>query len=150
MKTEIKFFWDKLKRKKFEKEKRNLVNPSRLDEFRNSESNFEGFFTPEQAALWDCLLAWQASSQITGPMMEIGVYKGRSAFLSALHLNPKEEFVLIDGTPFIFEAKKQLDPLLGKRGVWINKMSFQVASSDLKKRGDIGGFILMVSTLAGR
>jgi len=117
------------------KDGNNLLSNSRLKPFQEKEANFEGFFTHESAVLWDCLLAWQASSQITGPMMEIGVYKGRSAFLSALHLNPKEEFVLIDGTPFIFEAKKQLDPLLGKRGVWINKMSFQVASSDLKKEG---------------
>ena len=110
-------------------------NQSKLKAFQDLECKYEGFFTHEQAVLWDCLLSFQASENLTGDMLEIGVYKGRSALLSALHLNPKEEFVLIDGTPFIHEAEKSLNPILSKRGVWINKMSFEVASNDLKRAG---------------
>jgi len=100
--------------------KRNLEtecgNESKLNAFQHLESQYEGFLTMECAVLWDCLLRCQAKKEINGHMLEIGVYKGRSALLSALHLNPKEEFVLIDGTPFIHEAEKSLKSLLGKEG----------------------------------
>lgn len=117
--------------------KRNLEtecgSESKLNAFQHLESQYEGFLTMECAVLWDCLLGCQAKKEINGHMLEIGVYKGRSALLSALHINPKEEFVLIDGTPFIHEAEKSLKSLLGKRGVWINQMSYQLTAGDLKK-----------------
>ena len=129
-------FWNKVKNAASDIKgnvRAKTTNQSKLKAFQDLESKYEGFFIHEQAVLWDCLLSFQASENLTGDMLEIGVYKGRSALLSALHLNPKEKFVLIDGTPFIHEAEKSLKPLLGTRGVWLNQMSYQLTAGDLKK-----------------
>ncbi len=58
--------------------------------------NIPGFFTPESMAVWEFLLGAQDELRVRGDFLEIGVYKGRSAALGALHLRPEESCVLID------------------------------------------------------
>lgn len=56
----------------------------------------EGMFSPFSMAVIDTLLKFQASRGITGNMLEVGVYKGRSAALLAAHLAPLERLTLVD------------------------------------------------------
>lgn len=102
------------------------TQPSKLGEFSDLEHQTPGFFTNVSAALWDSLLCFQDKHFITGDMLEIGVYKGRSALMSALHLRIAEKFLLIDGTPYIQEAENALEPILKGRGVYIQKMSYEL------------------------
>jgi predicted O-methyltransferase YrrM len=94
-----------------------------MEAFLAAEAGIEGFFSLESAALWDCLLSTQEKQQILGDMLEIGVYKGRSALMSSLHLRVGERFVLVDATEFMKEAEVHLKPILGNRAEYIYKMS---------------------------
>ena len=106
---------------------------SQLGQFGQLEGPVEGFFTAQNAALWDALLSFQAGQNILGDFLEIGVYKGRSALLSALHLRDAERFYLIDGTHFLEEAEGHLAPILAHRGKYLQKMSYEIVLQDLQE-----------------
>ncbi len=100
--------------------------PSKINLFVEKGQEVQGFFQFQNAALWDSLLSFQSEHYIIGNMLEIGVYKGRSALISSLHLREDEHFFLIDGTPFIEEAEANLSSILGLRGNYIQKMSYEL------------------------
>jgi hypothetical protein len=64
--------------------------------YRQRFSSVEGFFAEGAQAVWDFLLGIQASMTVGGGFMEIGVWRGKSAFLGALHTRQDEPVVLID------------------------------------------------------
>jgi len=94
---------------------------SQLERFGQLEGQVEGFFTAQNAALWDALLSFQTEQRISGDFLEIGVYKGRSALLSALHLREAELFHLIDGSIFLEDAESHLTPILDSVGATFRK-----------------------------
>jgi hypothetical protein len=55
-----------------------------------------GYFITEAAGAWDAFLDFQETSAIPGHLAEIGVWKGKSASLLALHLGAKDRLALID------------------------------------------------------
>jgi len=59
-------------------------------------SKIPGWFLPQAQVAWDCLLAFQGQQDICGNMLEIGVWKGKSAALSTLHARPDETCVYAD------------------------------------------------------
>ena len=59
-------------------------------------SQLPGWFSPQAAALADAFLSLQAARGGRGDLLEIGVYKGKSATLSTLHARPDEQCVFID------------------------------------------------------
>jgi methyltransferase family protein len=58
-----------------------------------------GWFFPVSAAIWDTLLSYQVENNIRGNLMEIGVYKGKSAVMAALHSQANETCILVDPMP---------------------------------------------------
>ncbi len=107
--------------------KDNYFVTSKLIQFNELENKVPGFFSAQAAVLWDSLLCIQEEHFILGNMLEIGVYKGRSALMSSLHLREQEEFVLIDGTSYIEEAQSNLEPILNGRGLYVQKMSYDLS-----------------------
>ena len=79
-----------------------VVHPRRLARttlsryMRNYFLQTEGWFPEMSAVVWDCLLTFQARAEIRGHLFEIGVWKGKSAILQAMHAAPDEELVLVD------------------------------------------------------
>jgi hypothetical protein len=73
-----------------------FLSRSQFRTYRDQFSSIEGFFDDESQAIWDFLLAAQSGNGISGGFMEIGVYRGKSAFLGALHAQPSEPVVLVD------------------------------------------------------
>lgn len=69
---------------------------SRLAAYAERHASVEGWFTERAQAIWDFLLVQQARMGVAGGFCEIGVWKGKSAFLGALHLRPDEPVVLVD------------------------------------------------------
>ena len=67
-----------------------------LDAYLQNYGSLPGWFTDELAAVWDCLLAFQHAQAHQGPRVEIGVYHGKSAALTCLHLRADEQLVLVD------------------------------------------------------
>lgn len=51
----------------------------------------EGWFSVEAAACWDTTLAFQTAQKVSGHLMEIGVWHGKSAALMAMHADPATE-----------------------------------------------------------
>jgi predicted O-methyltransferase YrrM len=63
----------------------------------------DGWFDPGSIAAWDALLGLQQRVRITGHLLEIGVWHGKSATLLARHADPRREIcVLVD--KFLDEA----------------------------------------------
>ena len=56
----------------------------------------EGWFHEMAAVVWDCLLTFQSRTGIRGHLLEIGVWRGKSAILQAMHAAPDEQLVLVD------------------------------------------------------
>ena len=56
----------------------------------------EGWFHEMAAVVWDCLLTFQSRARIRGNLLEIGVWRGKSAILQAMHAASDEELVLVD------------------------------------------------------
>jgi predicted O-methyltransferase YrrM len=74
--------------------------------YREKHGNIEGWFDIEAQAIWDCLLCWQQAAQVRGNMLEIGVYKGKSATLSTLHATAQEHCLYVD--PILNETTNTL------------------------------------------
>jgi predicted O-methyltransferase YrrM len=55
-----------------------------------------GYFTARHAAVFDLLLGIQSVSNVTGNLLEIGTYNGRSAAMLLLHQAADETLVLVD------------------------------------------------------
>lgn len=64
--------------------------------YRQRFSTVDGFFNEASQAVWDYLLGTQSSMSVGGGFMEIGVWRGKSAFLGALHMTQDEPVVLVD------------------------------------------------------
>ena len=70
---------------------------TRFAEHLDLHHRIEGWFSEESAAIWDALLCFQEHRRVRGHMLEIGVWKGKSAALLALHHDPQSEVcVLVD------------------------------------------------------
>jgi hypothetical protein len=67
-----------------------------LDRFRTDFSDIPGFFLLESAIVWDFFFTVQEQLSVFGDLVEIGVYKGRSAVLSTLYARPNERAVFVD------------------------------------------------------
>jgi Methyltransferase domain len=68
----------------------------------------DGFLDPINVAVWDAFLTHQELRGIPGNLMEIGVYKGKSAAILAHHVRAGEFLWLVDFSEFIEEAKVHL------------------------------------------
>lgn len=79
----------------------------KLERWKRRFAGLEGWFNEESAVVWDCLLSRQAALHVRGHLVEIGVYRGKSASLVWLHGRPGERILLID--PYGLE---QVRPLL--------------------------------------
>lgn len=72
----------------------------------------DGFMKESNVAIWDSLLTLQTEGHVQGDIMEIGVFKGRSASILCQHKRPDEELWLVDFSQFLDHARKNLTPLL--------------------------------------
>ena len=59
-------------------------------------SDFDGMMQTLSIALFEGFLQFQAEQNITGDMIEFGVYRGKSASVIMRHLNDGEEMFLVD------------------------------------------------------
>jgi hypothetical protein len=69
---------------------------SPLNIYKEKFGNVHGFFTEQAIAIWDFFLTLQCKAGITGNFLEIGVLRGKSAYLGAVHLRPNERCILLD------------------------------------------------------
>ena len=82
----------------YEERRETITAENLADQWRAIDS-IPGWFSREAHVIWHCLLAFQAESNIRGPLMEIGVFKGRSAAVLAGHRNvPEDHLVLVDNS----------------------------------------------------
>jgi len=58
--------------------------------------NIEGMFSPFSMAVFDTLLCFQNADRITGNILEIGTYRGRTAALLRQLLESQDEIILVD------------------------------------------------------
>lgn len=72
-------------------------------------ASLPGWFYQESVAIWDILLTFQAQSVLEGNLLEIGVWRGKSATLMALHAKPENTCVFVDP-----EIPEPVRALIGK------------------------------------
>jgi predicted O-methyltransferase YrrM len=86
-----------------------FFDPNRLFErYQQQCADVPGFVVPESLATWHCLLAFQRQNGVAAPLMEIGVYYGKSAALLAFHARQNEELFLVDFSEPVHSAAKLL------------------------------------------
>lgn len=61
-----------------------------------TERDLPGRLSRVSAAVWDATMRHQEDLELRGAFVELGVARGRSALLGALHLEPDEACVLVD------------------------------------------------------
>ncbi|MEL7444439.1 MAG: class I SAM-dependent methyltransferase [Pseudomonadota bacterium] len=67
-----------------------------LERYHRDFSNVGGFMMPLAMATWDFLFTAQKSLGVTGGMLEIGVFEGKSGILSALYMSADEPSFFLD------------------------------------------------------
>jgi len=80
---------------------------NRFDEYKRLFGNVDGWFDDVAACVFDCLLDYQEEEKISGDFLEIGIWKGKSAGLAALHCQPEEKCLFIDALS-LEEAKENV------------------------------------------
>ena len=70
-----------------------------LEKYQTFSAEIDGWFSEQSAAIWDSFLSYQKNAGLNGHLLEIGVWKGKSALLSAIHAGPKEIQLLVDPLP---------------------------------------------------
>jgi predicted O-methyltransferase YrrM len=91
-----------------------------------------GFMNVANVAVWDAFLSAQQRLHVQGHLLEIGVYKGRSASVLCQHKRPEEELWLVDFSQFLAEAETNLAGLKSPGVKFVHQKS-----SDLWKCPDI-------------
>jgi hypothetical protein len=106
------------------------VKTLRLDEilahYHQNYADVPGFFLLESQAIWDFFLRAQADLGVNGDFLEIGVYKGKSAILGALHLREGEAAVLVDLNP-VPETRAVLEKVRPGANVYLECPSTEAA-----------------------
>jgi hypothetical protein len=70
-----------------------------LHKFLENSADVDGWFDNRAAAMWDALLSHQRANLISGDLLEIGVWHGKSALLAAMHCGAQEKLLLVDPLP---------------------------------------------------
>lgn len=108
--------------------------PQRFAAFMDAAQHIPGWFQDQAAATWDSLLAYQTAKGIEGHMAEIGVYRGKSALMLAMHSRPEEELVLVD-IDSMDEPKRFISPVKANNVHYIQSESFDLIRSGLVESG---------------
>jgi hypothetical protein len=90
--------------------------------YRSEFRSIDGWFKEGAIATWDSLLALQTSLRLRGNLMEIGVSKGKSAALMALHTRPCETCVFVD-LALRWEAVDLIEAIRPQNNLWVRDMS---------------------------
>jgi predicted O-methyltransferase YrrM len=91
--------------------------PKTITQLRGLLDSVGGYMMPEAMAVWDTLLEFQKTNKISGGILEIGVFEGKSALLLGLHCAKDEPLVLVD--PYDFGAREAVRELTGKDPLYI-------------------------------
>jgi len=70
--------------------------PKDFQTIKATASGIEGMLSPFSMALLDCVLSFQEENRITGNIVELGVFRGKSAAILAGHIQAPERLVLVD------------------------------------------------------
>jgi hypothetical protein len=97
-----------------------------LQRYRAEFSGLGGSFCDGAIVAWDVLLGHQAELGIVGDLLEIGVLKGKSAVLLALHARPGETLALVDPA-FRLEAIDAVERARPERNLFLRMRSQELA-----------------------
>jgi predicted O-methyltransferase YrrM len=105
-----------------------------FERFQTESAEVPGFVLPESIAIWDFFLSEQQKEQVTGALMEIGVYYGKSAIMLAMQALPEKQLVLIDFSDFVDHAAATIHKLKSENVQIIKEKSSSAACWALTKR----------------
>lgn len=77
-----------------------------LTRFRAEFNGVAGWLHPEAEYIWNYLLSLQNQMNVAGNLFEIGVYRGRSAYLASLYMKGGETIILVDDSDITDVARR--------------------------------------------
>ena len=101
-----------------------------LDRYTKDFSLLPGWFWPESAAIWDCLLTFQKEAGIQGNFLEIGVFCGKSASLSTLHARDVETCLFVD-LKIPKEVRSTINQIKSENVIYSEMPSSEIARSGI-------------------
>jgi hypothetical protein len=104
-----------------------------LSVFKEHFSTLPGYFSEVSLVIWDSLLSHQQRCGVRGSLLEIGVFKGKSAGALALFTRENEDLALIDLSDDLEEVASNLDSFCSGTVKAIQARSDAVEVSDWGK-----------------
>lgn len=90
-----------------------------IDEYLSMQGTIEGWFYPEDAWLFRELNALQKLNRVSGDLLEIGVYHGKSAILLGYFIQANEQLVVCD----LFERRPSTAANRAEVGLWYSDLT---------------------------
>ncbi len=114
---------------------------SKFEEHRRMVGDLGGWLHPQAAAMIAFLLDCQENKGLQGNLMEIGVFRGRTAMLLGLYGRSGETFVMCD-ISFPEGVKEEIQSATSAQCTFLEKQSFHInAASDLPPQQDKFRFV---------
>jgi len=109
---------------------------NRLRRYVRDHRHVEGYFDKKDLLVWDAFLEQQEAAGVEGHMLEIGVYKGRSAYFSSMFARAGEHCWFID-PELDPEFRRSVEQSMPGRAHCLERSSFEVGKSP---EGHLDGF----------
>jgi len=110
-----------------------ILSMQSLKIYKEHFSNLPGYFSEVSLVIWDSLLSHQRGCDVQGSLLEIGVFRGKSAAVLAIFTNENEDLALIDLSDNLQEAASNLDSFCSGTLRVIQARSDSVEASDWAK-----------------
>jgi predicted O-methyltransferase YrrM len=101
-----------------------------ITRFRTEFGDIPGFFLEESAIIWDFFFSIQERLSVSGDLVEIGVYKGRSAVLSTLYARANERAFFVDLNSMT-DAELSVSRIRADHNVFLQRRSADLLSEPM-------------------
>src|SRR5688572_12330628 len=118
------------------------MNKTHLDEYLKALDSIQGWFYPEDVRLFQTLNELQGKDDVSGDLLEIGVYHGKSSILMGYFPRKDENLVVCD----LFEQSARTVANRAEARYWYSNLSRELFESNYLRFHDLLPVIVRCSS----